>query len=362
VNNMLIYDTTLRDGEQMPGVVFSRGEKIELAKKFDDFGVDIIGLMPAVSEGERKVAEDLVDYGLRDKLIAATMMRKDHIDLAYDLGMKNIILFSSVSDIHLKKKLNISREENLNKAVRYINYAKEKGGRVFFAGEDSSRADFSYLVNFMNTLDVGYFLVCDTLGVLTPFQTYNWIKNLKKETDCKIGLHVHNDFGCATANSLAGMEAGADLVSGTFTGIGERAGNACLEEILVSLKCQYDVDLGVRYDLLGEICDLVQEYSGIELQKHKAIVGKNAFSHESGIHVDGVLKYSKNYEVIDPEFVGREREIIFGKHLGMAGLRYLFEGKFSEEKCREILFGIKELSQKEKRIFSENEVLKIFGD
>lgn len=344
----------------MPGVVFSKEQKKYLTKKFDSFGVDIIGLMPAISYSERELATELVDCGLGGKLIAATMMRKDHIDIAKSCGMENIILFTSLSDIHLDKKLKITRKENLENAVKYVDYAKSQGFQVFFAGEDATRADFSYLIDFMNKLDVGYFLPCDTLGVLTPYQTYNWIKKIKSECDLKIGLHIHNDFGCATANSLSGIMAGADLVSGTFTGIGERAGNAPLEEIILSLKYQYGVDLDVNYYELSKICSLVEKYSGVRLQKHKPIIGENAFAHESGIHVDGILKDPLNYEIMNPSLIGREREIIFGKHSGTAGLKYLFGDKFNSKEYGEMLQKIKDLSESEGRCFSSEEILNMF--
>jgi len=250
----------------------------------------------------------------------------------------------------------------LSEALRHVEYAREKGLDVCFAGEDSTRADLDYLVSFINSLsgNIEYFLPCDTLGVLTPRQTYDFIKKLKQETDCKIGLHTHNDFGQATANTLAGIEAGADLFSGTFTGIGERAGNASIEEIVVALKFQYNKTLPLNYESLGEICDLVEKYSGVILQRHKPISGENAFSHESGIHVDGILKSPDNYENFDPSLIGRERRILFGKHSGTSGLRYLFGDRFSNEQYAEMLQMIKSKSESERTAFSEEEVREMF--
>jgi len=362
MNPEFIYDTTLRDGEQMPGVVFFKDEKIKLAKKMSELGVGIIGLMPAVSKSEREVTEYLAGSGLQSQITAATMMKKEHIDIAKDCGAQRIILFTSVSDIHLNKKLGISRKKNMEKSIEFVDYANELGMTVDFAGEDSSRADISYLIPFINNLGdkIGYFLPCDTLGCLTPRQTYDFIKKIKSETDCKIGLHIHNDFGQATANTLAGIEAGADLFSGTFNGIGERAGNVPLEEVITALRYQYGREMPLKYEMLSEICSLVELYSKIRLQKHKPISGKNAFSHESGMHVDGMIKHEKNYENFNPERIGRKRRLLFGKHSGTNGLRYLFKDRFTENQYQDILQAIKAKSVLEKKAYSESEILTMY--
>ena len=246
----------------MPGVIFSSRQKIELADKIFDFGVDNLELMPGVSKSEVRVAEYLVKAVFGDRLTASTLLRKDHIDLAKSIGIKKITLFTSLSDIHLEHKLNISRKQNLESSLKFVDYAKEQGLCVDFAGEDSSRADPSYLIDFINSLEgkVNYFLPCDTLGVLTSRQTYDFIKNLKQETNCKIGLHIHNDFGQSTANTLSGLEAGADMFSGTFTGIGERAGNAPIEEVVIALRFQYGQVLNLKYNSICELCSLVEKY------------------------------------------------------------------------------------------------------
>ncbi len=362
MKEVVIYDTTLRDGEQMPGVVFTKSQKLELAKKSADFGSDIIDLMPAVSKTEREITEILAGT-LKNKVLAATMMDKKHIDLAYSCGVGRVILFTPVSDIHLNNKLKVSRKKNLENSLRCLDYALEKGLKVSFAAEDATRADISYLIDFINAMEgkIDYFIPCDTLGVLTPWQTYKFIGKLKSETDCRLGLHIHNDFGQATANTLAGIEAGAELFSGTFTGIGERAGNAPIEEVIVSLRFQYGIKLPVKYKMLHEICSLVEKYSGVALQKHKPVSGENAFSHESGIHVDGILKYPPNYENFNPEMIGRKRRILFGKHSGTSGLKYFFGNRFNEKEYSHIIQQIKTLSEYEKRAFSEDEIKERFS-
>ena len=362
-DKILICDTTLRDGEQMPGVVFNKSQKIDLAKRILDFGIDVIELMPAISKSETEVIECLINHGIGDKITASTLQRKEHIKLARSIGLSNITLFTSTSDIHLRKKLRTTRQKNLEKALRYVDYAREQGLDVNLAGEDASRGDLGYVIKFANALEgkIDYFFPCDTLGILTPRQTYDFIKRLKQETDCKLGLHCHNDFGQATANTLAGIEGGADLFSGTFTGIGERAGNAPIEEVVMALRFQYNKTLPLNYESLGELCDLVEEYSRVRLQRHKPISGENVFSHESGIHVDGILKYLGNYENFDPKLIGRERRILFGKHSGTSGLRNLFGDRFSDEEYAEMLQVIKLKSESERTVFSEEEVRKIFA-
>jgi isopropylmalate/homocitrate/citramalate synthase len=357
----VIYDTTLRDGEQMPGVVFSSEEKKYLAHEISDLGADLIGLMPAISESEKKLARELVEEGLGKKLISATMMRKEHIDLAKDLGFLNIVLFTSLSDMHLENKLKISRGENLKKSLDYISYAKNLGMNVYFAGEDASRADKNYLNEFVSSIGEGIesFLYCDTLGVLKCTDAHKEISDLVSLGACGIGLHMHNDFGQAVSNSLIGLDAGATLVSGTFNGIGERAGNASLEEILLSLREQFGKELNINYGLIGKLSNDVEKFSSVNVQANKPIVGSNVYSHESGIHVDGILKDSKNYEPFSPSIIGRERNIYFGKHSGISSLKYLFGDSFSKEEFSLILSYVKDLSQKEKKSFNCEETRNI---
>lgn len=360
---MNIIDTTLRDGEQMPGVVFDKQQKIGLARMISDFGVDYIELMPAVSGNETDIAETLINEDIYSEFIASTPCNKKYIDLAKYCGFKTIVLFSSISDIHLDKKLMISREKNLSTCLNFVNYTKEQGLNVFFAGEDSTRADMNYLVRFINSLE-GYidcFLPCDTLGILTPKKTYEFISSLKEKTDNNLGLHIHNDFGCASACTLSGIEAGAEMISGTFNGIGERSGNASIEEVVISLKYQYDVDLELKYEMIGNICENVAKYSGVNVQDHKPISGKNAFAHESGLHVDGIIKHSSNYETYDPEAIGKKRTILYGKHSGLASLRNLFNGRFKEDRLVNILEEIKLRSETEKRAFYEHEIMEAYN-
>lgn len=358
-----IWDTTLRDGEQTPGVVFSLEEKIELAHIFNEFGVDMIALMPGISESEAKLTKRLANSGMRSGISALTMMRKDSIDLSIECGVQQIKLLTSLSDTHLQTKLKISREENIERSLKWIEYCREQGAKgITLAGEDYGRADMNYVIELGKAIDgkVDFFLPCDTVGRLTPFETFETINSLKKEYNGKIGLHIHNDLGQATANTLAGLSAGAEMFSGTFTGLGERAGNVAIEEVVMALRHQYGRELGVEYEMIWDICELVQKYSNVYLQQHKAVSGKNAYRHEAGIHVDGMIKNPENYELYNPEEVGSKRRFLFGKHSGTKGLKYIFDGAFPEERILEILAEIKRRSSKEKRAFTEDEVKNFF--
>ncbi|MFH1228845.1 MAG: homoaconitate hydratase [Candidatus Aenigmatarchaeota archaeon] len=358
----LIFDTTLRDGEQMPSVVFSIDEKIALAKKFDEFGVNFIDIMPVVSEGERYVAKTLSKEKLDAELSALTRLRKYDVDTAIDCDIPRVLLFTPISDIQRLHKLNISREENLSRSLEIIDYSKEHGLKVDFGCEDASRLyleDPEYLASFVNSIKgkIDYFFPADTVSCLLPNESYEFVSYIKKNCGCKIALHNHNDLGLATANTLEGLRAGAEVFSGTFTGIGERAGNAPIEEVCVALRTK-GIDLGVKYDMLTEICSDVTRYSGVSLQKNKPIIGENAFSHESGTHVQSVIKDPNTYEIIDPLSIGQKRRFLFGKQSGSSGLRYALSSyEPSDAMLAAFLDEIKKESSAFKRTFSQDEIV-----
>ncbi len=329
-SSIKIHDTTLRDGEQMPGVVFDVDEKIRIAEKIAEFGVDLIDIMPTVSESEFRVTRELTKrFG--ERITCACRLKKSDIDTAIDAGACRVVLISPLSDLHIIQRLRITREENLNNAATLIDYARAHGLVVDIAGEDASRADREYLKLFLEAVQgkIALFLLSDTVGCLTPNSTKDLVSYIKSNFGCKVALHLHNDFGLATANTVEGIIAGADYFSGTFTGIGERAGNAPIEEVCTALHFLYGKELGVKYSMLKEICDMVQELSGVKMQRHKPVIGENAFSHESGIHVDGVLKNPRTYEFIDPALVGQKRKICIGKHSGKKALQYVLGERLS---------------------------------
>jgi isopropylmalate/homocitrate/citramalate synthase len=361
----LVFDTTLRDGEQMPSVVFKPEEKLELARKFDEFGVNYIDVMPVISECEKKTVRRLIEENLGSEITASCRSKKEDIDDSADCGVERVTVFAPLSDVNLRYGIGIDREENLRRALENIDYAKSRGLKVDFAGVDSSRSEKDYLGRFIDEVSgkIGIFFVADTLGCLTPKISYELVGFVKDRSKSLVGVHMHNDFGLATANTFAGLEAGADVVSGTFNGIGPTAGNAPLEEICMGLKHLYGLDLGLKYEMLGEICNLVEHYSGIELQKHKPISGEYAFDHEAGVHVAALIEEPLTFENFDPKTIGRERRIIFGKKSGKNAVRYALQKnskEFSDKDIEKTLEYLKFLSEHEKRSFTEEEVIKVY--
>jgi len=357
-----IHDTTLRDGEQMPGVVFSAGQKMELASRFIGFGADYVELMPEVSAAERSVAKALCKAGFAPKITASTRMRKESVDLALECGLECVTLFTPLSDVQLGT-VGLGRDENLAKSLDMVDYALGHGLRVGFAGADATRADKGYVIRFMNAMPkrIEYFMACDTLGCMTPITAYLFFSEVCSRTGVPVCVHGHNDFGLATANTLMGLAAGAEMFSGTFTGIGERAGNAAIEEVVSSLRFLFGVDIPVRYESLTGICDAVERYSGAKLQEHKPIVGRNAFRHESGIHVDGLLKDRRSYEPFDPALVGQKTSFSIGKHSGSGILRHMLGKGIPDEDLRLLLSRIKGQSQMAGRSLSMNDVAGIIS-
>jgi len=359
----LIFDTTLREGEQTPTVVFKPEQKIELARKFSEFGVNYIDVMPAVSKNEKKIVKRLMKEDLNAEITATCRLKKEDIDSALDCDVRRVTLFTPVSDLHLKYLVRVSKEENLRRAIEGIEYARSHGLEVDFAVVDSSRADEHYLRQFIEKISgkVDIAFIADSMGYWTPKKTYEVIKSVKNYCKSFVGLHEHNDFGLATANTLAGLEAGADVFSGTFNGIGPRAGNAPNEEICMALEHLYNVPLGLKYEMLSEICNLVEEYSGFKVQSHKPIIGDFVYTHESGLHVAALSREPKTFENFEPATIGREKRILLGKHSGRSAIRYVLKGKNASEGDVELLLNkVKRISENENRSLTEHEVLTIY--
>ncbi|MFB3764133.1 MAG: homocitrate synthase family protein [Methanotrichaceae archaeon] len=323
-----ICDVTLRDGEQMPGVVFRADEKLDIALRLDELGVEVIEAgFPVVSAAEKNAVKEVCDLGLNAKISALSRSVKGDVDAALDCGVDMISIFIAASELHLKHKLHMSCPEAIRCALDTLEYAKDHGLIVRFSAEDATRTDFDTLKKLYKKAEeyhTDYISVADTVGIMNPRTTYFMISEIRKAVKTPICMHCHDDLGMALANTLAGAEAGAKQLHTTVNGIGERSGNTPLEELLVSLKLHYGID---RYDLskLKDISKLVETYSGIPVAKNKAVIGANAFAHESGIHVAAVLEEPRTYELYSPEIVGAARHIIIGKHTGAKALKYITE-------------------------------------
>jgi isopropylmalate/citramalate/homocitrate synthase-like protein len=326
---VMIYDTTLRDGEQTPGLTYTIDEKVEIARRLDELGVAKIEAGFAIaSEGEAEAIKRIAGLGLTSVVTALARPVREDIDKALWCDVPYVHVFISTSDLHIETMMKTTREKVLRDSVEGIQYARDHGVRVEYSPQDATRTDMDYLIKVCNAAeDAGAEVlnIPDTVGVMTPRMTFEFFRELKRHTRVPLSAHAHNDLGQATANTLAAVEAGAEQCHVTVNGLGERAGNASLEQVVVSLAAQYEVETGIRYDKLAEVSDLVQRFSGIYVPPTTPIIGDNAFAHESGIHVHGVLAHSGNYEILSPEFVGKKRRLVAGKHAGRHGIGNMIE-------------------------------------
>ena len=353
-----VFDTTLRDGEQTPGVSLTPEKKVLIAKRLDELGVDVIEAgFAAASEGEMEALKLIAKENLRAEVCSFARGVRSDIDAAIKCDVDSIFLVIPASDIHIEHKLRKSREEVLKIIGDCTEYAKDHGLIVEFGPEDATRSDIKFLKETIRVaLSAGADRITppDTVGVLTPERSYNFFSELKRDfPNVVFGVHCHDDFGLAVANTLAALRAGVEEAHVTVNGLGERAGNAALEEVVVALKLQYNVSTRVRTELLYDTSLLVSRLTGIPVQPNKAIVGENAFVHESGIHTHAILADPSTYEAIPPEIVGRVRRLVVGKHAGSHGIRAALEEMGlhpTEDQLKEIFQRVKALGDKGKRV------------
>lgn len=324
-NDVKVYDTTLRDGEQTPGVCLGTPEKLQIARKLDELGIHQIEAgFPVVSKQEEKSVKTIVNEDLDAQILVLSRTKKEDIDKAIDCGVDGIITFMATSDLHLKHKFNMSREDILNICMNSIEHAKDHGLFVAFSAEDATRTDLDFLKQvYKKAEDCGADRVhiADTVGAISPQGMDYLVRELRSDLKAEIALHCHNDFGLAVSNCISGLLAGANAVSTTVNGIGERAGNTSLEELVMSLYLIYGVDLGFNISVFYELSQLVGELTHMNVPENKPIVGKNVFRHESGIHVDAVIEEPLTYEPFLPEMIGHHRKIVLGKHSGCRAVK-----------------------------------------
>lgn len=354
-NNLRFLDTTLRDGEQTPGVSLNPDQKLEIATKLAAAGVNIIEAgSAAASEGEREAIRLIARAGLDAEICTYVRALHQDIDYAADYGADSVHLVVPVSDLHIAKKMQKTREQVAAMAYDAVEYAKSRGLIVELSGEDASRADQDFLCQvFAEGVRRGAdrLCFCDTVGLLTPEKVAAFIPPLAKIAP--LSIHCHDDLGFALTNTMAALRSGASCAHVTVNGLGERAGNTPLEEVVMALEVLYWYRTRIKKEDLYQLSTLVARHTGVPLPINKAVVGEMAFTHESGIHAHGVMKEPSTYESIKPEMVGRKRRIVLGKHSGSASVEAaLTEMNYhaDENQLREIVKRIKKLGDEGKRV------------
>ena len=330
IESVRIFDTTLRDGEQSPRTSFDYNDKRAIAELLDEMGTHVIEAgFPVNSEPEFEAVSDIAAATDATTCGLARVVEKD-VQAAIDAGVDMVHVFVSTSDVQLQDSMHASREEAVDRAVTSVEQVRDAGLEVMFSPMDATRTNESFLVEVVEAVSeagVDWINIPDTCGVGTPSRFAKLIALVDDHTDARIDVHTHDDFGLASANAMAGFEAGAHQAQVSVNGIGERAGNAAFEEVVMSAESLYNVDTGIDTTRITELAKLVEEKSTIPIPVNKAVVGDNAFAHESGIHAAGVMENTDTFEpgVMTPEMVGASREFVLGKHTGTHSVRKRLE-------------------------------------
>jgi len=321
-----VLDSTLREGEQHPGVSFTNKQRIQIAWMLDYFGVDQIEISPVVSTDHKEAVKTIIKQGLKADIVSHGRALKEDIDVSLSCDAKWCAAYLGISDIHLKDKLRITREQAMERAVETVEYAKSHGLKIRFTVEDGSRAEPEFLLKMCRAIEeagVDRISLPDTVGILRPVGMYNFVKKVRETVDVSLDAHVHNDIGFALANAFAACDAGVDQIHTTIDGIGERTGIPSLAEVSVALTYLFKSPNDFRLDMLQDLSRLIEEYTSIRPYDSKPIVGSSAYKHKAGTHLAAILRNPAAYEPIPPRTVGNRRRIVFGELAGKTGASYL---------------------------------------
>jgi homocitrate synthase NifV len=363
-SSIQINDTTLRDGEQAAGIAFNIEEKIAIATYLDSMGVQELEVgTPAIGQEEAEAIRQISQLGLRAKLLGWNRAHRDDIQASLNCGLQRVHISVPVSELQIAAKFHGQWRVMLARLRDVMGFARDRDLAVSVGGEDSSRAEASFLLEVASLAQewgAFRFRFCDTVGILDPLTTYTKVRQLVTQLAIPVEMHTHNDLGLATANALAGIQAGALSVNTTVNGLGERAGNAALEEVVMALRRIYEISTGVDAKRLLELSRLVAKASNCPVPPWKAIVGENAFAHESGIHAHGILHNPVTYEPFAPEEVGWERRFVVGKHSGRHLVLNLLQQQgvvLQSEDVQPLLEAVRHRAVAEKRSLTIDEVL-----
>ena len=321
-----VLDSTLREGEQHPGVSFTNKQRIQIAWMLDYFGVDQIEISPIVSNDHKEAVKTIIKQGLKADIVSHGRALKEDIDVSLSCDAKWCAAYLGISEIHLKDKLRITQEQAMERAVGTVEYAKSHGLKIRFTVEDGSRAEPEFLLKMCKAIEeagVDRISLPDTVGILRPVGMYNFVKKVREVVDTPLDAHVHNDIGFALANAFSACDAGVDQIHTTIDGIGERTGIPPLAEVSVALTYLYKSPNDFRLDMLQDLSRLIEEYTTIRPYDSKPIVGSSAYKHKAGTHLAAILKNPAAYEPIPPRAVGNRRRIVFGELAGKTGASYL---------------------------------------